>query len=337
MGIKHFYLATALVAGAGLATSADAALFGFQTFNGNVKNSNDGASSDDSVISASTEAGSTVLAAYLYTSVFNFSANDSAPTSVSLDGSPVAFTKTSLQTPTCCGLASFRADVTSIVKPTIDASGGGVVDFAYSEGAGAGSIDGSGLVVVYENPSLPEATVAILDGFSASNGDQFIANFANPIDTTDPNFFAEMALGIGFSFNSGATAVQFSTVDVNGQRLTDFAGNFDDGFGSNGGLITVGGFDDTIVSSNPADILSDSERYDLTGFLNNGDTQIIVDTRNPSGDDNIFLATFYLGGKATVVNPEDPNTPAIPLPLPAALLMTGMGALVGIRKLRHKA
>lgn len=330
MGIKHFYLATALVAGAGLATSADAALFGFQTFNGNVKNSNDGASSNDSVISASTEAGSTVLAAYLYSSR---TPGGSTPTTVSLDGNALTFTDLGANN---TNLQAFRADVTSIVAPKIDGGPGGIVDFAYDEGSEAAGIDGSGLVVVYENPALPEATVAILDGFSNTNGDQFIASFAAPIDTTDPNFFAEMALGIGFSFNSGANAGQFSTVDVNGQRLTDFAGNFDDGFGSNGGLITVGGFDDTIVSSNPADILSDSERYDLTGLLNNGDTQIVVDTQNPSGDDNIFLATFYLGGKATVINPEEP-TPAIPLPLPAALLMTGMGALVGIRKLRHKS
>lgn len=34
---------------------------------------------------------------------------------------------------------------------------------------------------------------------------------------------------------------QFSTVDVNDSRLTSCAGNFDDGFGSNGALITVGG------------------------------------------------------------------------------------------------
>lgn len=334
MGIKHFYLATALVAGAGLATTADAALFGFQTFTGNVKNSNDGASSNDAFISASTEAGSTVLAAYLYTSTWSFSANTTAPTGVTLGGTPVSFTNTSVQVPDlCCGLASHRADVTDIVKPTIDGGPGGVVDFVYSEGVEQGRIDGSALVVVYENPSLPEATVSILDGFSASTGDQFIATFANPIDTTDPNFFAELALGIGFS----AGNTQFSEIEVNGQLLTAQAGDFDDGFEANGGLITVGGFDDPLVSAPPATKAGDSERYDLTGFLNNGDTQITVDTVNPSGDDNIFLATFYLGGEATVVNPEDPDTPAVPLPLPAALLMTGMGALAGIRKLRHKA
>lgn len=329
MGIKHFYLATALVVGAGLGTSADAALFGFKTFTGNVKNSNDGASSNDSVISASTEAGSTVLAAYLYTSLFS----TNTPTTVELDGNPISFTALGANN---ASLQAHRADVTSIVAPKINGGPGGVVDFTYSEGAQALSIDGSGLVVVYENPALPAATVAILDGFSETTGDQFIATFASPINVADPNFFAELALGIGFSFNDSFTS-QVSIIDVNGQRLTSFAGSFDDGFGANGGLITVGGFNDALVTSPPTGFAEDTERYDLTGFLKTGDTQIIVDTRNPSGDDNIFLATFYLGGKATVINPEDPDTPAIPLPLPAALLMTGMGALLGIRKLRQKA
>jgi len=327
MNIKKIYMATALASCAAFATPADAALFGFQTFNGSVKNSNDGASSNDSVISASTEAGSTVLAAFLYTS--NQFSNTGIPTTVTLDGNPISFTSLGAND---VPLEAFRSDVTSIVKPKVDASGGGVVDFAYDEGSQATGIDGSGLVVVYENASLPNATVAILDGFSNTNGDQFIATFANPIDTSDPNFFAEMALGIGFSSGPGQT----SLIEVNGQLLTEQAGDFDDGFNQNGGLITVGGFDDMLVSSPPGTKADDSERYDLTGFLNDGDTQIVVDTLNPSGDDNIFLSTFYLGGEASVVNPEDPNTPVIPLPLPALLLLTGIGALTGVRTLRKK-
>lgn len=327
MGIKQVYLASALVVGATFATSADAALFGFQTFSGNVKNSNDGASSNDSVISASTEAGSSVLAAYLYTS---FVPSTETPTTVTLDGNALSFTALGANN---TGLQAHRADVTSIVAPKIDGGPGGIVDFGYSEGSQSSSIDGSALVVVYENPALPEATVAILDGFSNTTGDQFIATFASPINAADPNFFAELALGIGFS----AGDFQFSEIDVNGQLLTEQAGDFDDGFEANGGLITVGGFDDALVSAPPATKADDTERYDLTGFLNTGDTQIVVDTLNPSNDDNIFLATFYLGGEATVINPEDPETPVIPLPLPAALLMTGVGALAGIRKLRQKA
>lgn len=126
---------------------------------------------------------------------------------------------------------------------------------------------------------------------------------------------------------------------MNGQDLTDFAGNFDDGFAADGGLITVGGFDDTIVTSPPAGFEDDSERYDLTSFINDGDTQIVVDTLNPSNDDNIFLATFYLGAEATVVNPVDPNVPTMtPVPLPASawMMLAAFAGLSGVRHARRK-
>ena len=66
-----------------------------------------------------------------------------------------------------------------------------------------------------------------------------------------------MSLGSGFSSRAAAGrnhvcgGGQFSTVDVNAQRLTSCAGNYDDGSGNNGGLITVGGVGDS--TDNPAD------------------------------------------------------------------------------------
>lgn len=328
---RNGLLTAAAAAALGLtAGSADASLFSFATFNGNVKNSNDGASSNDSVISASTEANSTVLAAYLYTATY-FDNAATPPATVSLDGNAITYSNTSAQSPSPASLVSYRADVTSIVASKIDGGAGGQVDFGYDEGGEAGRIDGSALVVVYENASLPEATVAILDGFSNSNGDQFVVNLAEPINTSDPDFFAEMALGISFSSGAG----QFSEVEVNGQLLSEQAGDYDDGFNANGGLITVGGFDDALVSSPPATKADDTERYDLTSFLNDGDTQIVVDTLNPSNDDNIFLATFYVDGLATVINPEDPNNNAvIPLPLSSVLLLSGLMGFAGLRRVR---
>jgi hypothetical protein len=317
---------------------ASAALVGNIIVNGRVKNSNDGASSNDSVISASTEAGSTVLAAFLYSHMF---LGGTAPTTT-LAGNPLDFTPLGFT----AGRQAWRADVTSIVAPAIDGGPGGVVDFAYEEGVTSGSNDGSALVVVYSNPSLPQASVAVLDGFSETTGDQFVATFAAPLDPTSPGFFAELSLGIGFGFNDDSNPAgsgQQSDVLVNGEILTEAAGSFDDGFAANGGLITVGGFDDAIVTSPPATIGEDTERYDISGFIEIGDTEIVIDTLNPSNDDNIFLATIYTSARASsVINPDDPDPvdpiDVNPIPLPAAgwMMLAGMAGLFGFGRTRGR-
>lgn len=319
--MKIHSLAIALAAATAAAAPAHAALMTFQNFTGSVGYSSDGvaarADTDVSTVSASIPNGATVTAAYLYASTFNSTFFNTPPTGVTLDGNAVNFSSTAPNTPSGF-LSSHRADVTSIVQNRVG-MGSGVFDFDYAETANAGSIDGSALVVVYDDPTVTNRTVAILDGFSATAGDTALATFAAPIDTTVPGFSAELALGIGFSFNNGPTASQFSTVDINGQRLTDNAGNFDDGFGSNGGLITVGGFDDAFSPNLPA-LLEDTERYDLTPFISQGDTSLRIDTRNPSSDDNIFLAIIDISAEATVTNP-------IPLPAGGWLLISALGAV----------
>lgn len=307
------------------AGSAHASLVTFESYVGDYAVSTDGWGGTDGegVISASVLGGSTIAAAYLYSS--NIAGNNSAPSELTFDGSAVT-TFANLGT-NDTGLTAFRSDVTSIVQAKIGA-GGGVFDFDVSEGSEGRSIDGHALVVVYQNAALPAASVGILDGFSDAAGDSTSINFASPLSVSDPSFFAEMSLGIGFS-----CCGQASDVSVNGNLITTQAGNNDDGEeAQNGSLITVGGFDDPFSPFLPS-YGEDTERYNLagSGFLNDGDTNILIETRNPSRNDNIFLATFYVSGEATFT--PDPTLP-VPLPASALLLFAGLGGLGALRRFK---
>lgn len=306
----------------------------FQTYNGNVSFSSDGFGSlnTSGTIHASVPSGATVLAAYLYTSI-----NSGASTaSGTLNGTSVAYGPFVAQAPSCCGLGMRRADVTSIVKPIIDVGPGGVYNFTVSE-TNTSAQDGEALVVVYNLPSLPTSTVAILDGFSASSGDSFMANFTTPLNPAAPGFFMEMVLGIGFSCGDPACGTtQNSTVRVNGTTITTNAGNYDDadlpppGNAANGRLITVGGHcagcgthDDPFSPMMPT-YAEDHERYDLAPFIVSGSTSVVVNTVNPSGDDNIFLSIFASSGTAQVT----PNVPE-----PATIGLIGLGLIaVALRR-----
>ncbi len=310
-----------------LGAQAQAALDPFQSYTGNVGVSTDGwgSTASSGVISASVPAGSTVIAAYLYSATFSTSGT---PT-VTLDGSGVTFGPAVPNATACCSLASWRSDVTSIVKPTIDGGAGGVYNFAVTEGQS--NIDGEALVVVYQNAALPESTVGILDGFASVAGDTAAINFADPLDPSDPGFFAEMSLGIGFSCCS-----QKSSVEVNGTLITLNAGNNDDGNAvANGSLITVGSFDDPLSPFMPS-YEEDHERYDLSGQVALGDTSISVTTANPSRDDNIFLAVFHVSGIAGINEPPpDPDPDPSPLTEPGTLGLLGAGMLLmAIRRRR---
>jgi hypothetical protein len=291
-------------------TPAHASLVPFQTYTGKVAYSADGFGSLDQngIISASVPAGATVLAAYLYTSTFF---NPSlAGIGATLNGNAVAFTPLPQNATACCSLRAARADVTGIIKPIIDGGAGGIYDFNLTEADA--SQDGEALVVVYSHPNLGISSVGILDGFASSAGDSVNVNFAAPLDPTAPGFHAEMALGIGFSCCS-----QASTVRVNGNLITENAGNNDDGVGptANGQLFTMGGFDDPFSALMPA-YADDHERYDLAPYIALGDTNLTVSTANASFDDNIFLSVLQVTGEATFNVPE-----------PGALALTAAGLL----------
>ena len=311
------------------ASAAEASLTVFKTYTGTVGVSTDGfgSTSDAGVITANVPVGSTVVAAYLYSSLYFVSPG--TPAAGSLNGNALTYTPLG-NTGGCCSLEASRADVTSIVAAVINGGPGGAYNFNVTETSG--NTDGEALVVVYSNGSLGTSTVAILDGFSLQSGDDSSFAFGSPLHPGDAGFQAEMRIGDGFSCCS-----QESSISVNGKLMTDVAGNNDDNvdaFLSNGNLITMGGDDDPFTVASPGspaeDYGTDHERYDLRPFITDGDTVIHVHTVNPSGDDNIFLEVFQITGEATVTTND-----GIPEPATWAMMLLGFFGMGSVLRRRR--
>lgn len=198
-----------------------------------------------------------------------------------------------------------------------------------------GYLDGEVLAVVYSVAGDPVQTALIFDGESATTGDTFNINLATPFDGTTDAIFS---LGISYGFQGN---VQASQVDVNGARLTSSAGGQDDGFSSNGGLITAGGVGDSILNplnplAVPNGFRSDDELYNLAPFMSVGDTLITINTRNPSNDDNIFFASLVVNGLASTDPLPPPDQDPIPEPGTVILMGIGLAGLVGVAARRRR-
>ncbi len=248
-------------------------------------------------------AGASVKAAFLMTAA---SSTHPMPTDITLATQPVTFSIHA------AGgyYTNFFADVTTIVKPIVDA-GSGTLNITVNEGTFRSLIDGTSLVVVFDDPSVPLASVAIYFGTSDPAGDTFTMEFnALTLPQTED---LRMSVGSSFSYGSG----QNSSVLVNGEVLSNYAGHFDDcdqfvsgdEVTSNwtcNALLTVGGVGDSLTNPTlaaPWSTTADDELYSLSPFVAVGDSEVVVETSNPSADDNIFMTVFYLD-KVAVFDPE---------------------------------
>lgn len=302
---KFFHLIALLVATVGLAgVPAQAALVNFYSATGKLGLSVDGcgtSANECNIRVNKPSATSTVKIAFLMTA--GSPGATLANNSVSLAGQPIAWTESVLSS--VLSISNYRADVTSVVKPTIDAAAVGLSNIVVNESVATSSrVDGSVLVVVFDDPSQTKDSSVLLNfGAQSSLGDTFNVTLANPIDPAIPGAQLDMGLGISYSYQEGVN--QNSVVQINGQTLTSSAGGDDDGEHANGALLTVGGIGDS--NDNPADPLalattarSDDELYSLLPFLTSSTTAISTYTVNASSDDNIFFAYFQSSTPAII-------------------------------------
>ena len=240
-------------------------------------------------------ANSTVIAAYLTSAV----TGSSTVPGVTLNGTAVTFSHTATGTIGTTFVNHF-ADVTSIVKSTIDAAAAGIVDITVAEGVEAARNEGQSLIVVFDDPAKPASSVIIMFGASKTTGDSF--SFSFPAITDLNAQIPTLSLGIGYSYQASNNRSQQSDIKLSTssnttlQTISLTAGGQDDGAGANGALLTVGGVGDSpaLPGLNPND--DDDELYGLASFLAVGDTTLTLNTRNASGNDSLFLSVLYFQG-----------------------------------------
>src|ERR1700730_17573006 len=199
--VKTALLATTGFACVAVAEQANASLVLFNSFTGNELVSTDGCGSNTATcaLQSNIQAGSTIQAAYLYSSTFSSTTNPNGVT-LSKGAATVAPNFTPLGA-TAFPLQAWRAVVTSFVQA--NANIGSLTTWTANEGAQTGIIDGEALVIVYSNATAQPTThtISILDGFSSSTGDTSSVSFT----ALPAGFTAQMMIGDGFSFDGSNT------------------------------------------------------------------------------------------------------------------------------------
>lgn len=288
--------------------SQDGGLQPFYSEIGNLTLSVDGLGTNDQggAIRVVKPAGATVSRAFLFAASTGYSGYDPTSGTITVDDQTVEWDSTKTVA-SGIGSVNAAADVTSLLASKLDSAAPGEVEVAVDEGS-SGYLDGEVLAVIWQDPSAKARTIMLMYGALAPSGDQFAIGLGEPLK---PSSTARMSLGISFGYQvEGSSTGQFSTVSVNGTRVSSAAGGYDDGEAANGALLTVGGIGDD--PANPADpeagddcglgSACDDELYDLKAIAGVGAQSFTVATSNPSNDDNIFFAAIDVAGVTANVN-----------------------------------
>jgi hypothetical protein len=96
--------------------------------------------------------------------------------------------------------------------------------------------------------------------------------------------------------------------------------------------LTVGGLDDSNANpvdpyALPANDRTDDELYDLLPFVSHGDTSVVINTTNPSLDDNIFFAALF---GASVDARTTPAQDDVWVPPPANAAAATIATAIGV-------
>ena len=170
------------------ATASSTALASVANVTGQVSLSVDalGTNQASGVIQVSKAAGATVRQAWMFAAGTATSGYTPVDGDITLDGKGVSWDPTHTIS-NAIGSGNVAGEVTSLVKQKIDAAPAGRVDITAAE-ANPNSIDGEILAVIFDDPTVStNNSIALLYGAQQPLGDSFTANFAGPIDTSNPN------------------------------------------------------------------------------------------------------------------------------------------------------
>lgn len=182
-------------------------------------------------------------------------------------------------------------DVTAELETLLNGLPDGESTLTVTENALPGDLDGSALLVIWNDPSASNTLVSIRLG--AERTDQVITHTVttNPI-AVHPGL--DVQLGAGVSFSTGVSGQQ-SNLAFNGTQLTTILGGNDDGAPANGALITLGGLGDTLLRTD------NDELFGVTDLVTNGDTALTTTVTSSSTNDYLYALYFVAKGMNGVV------------------------------------